>query len=100
VVSLHQGQRLTYQQFHARVEEAARGLLSLGVQVCACGCSPSLFCPWAFFGMAAAAELCTDGSAVHVAVLLPGQPALTAAQAPALMQPARVLVLHGMWLAA
>lgn len=32
VVSLHQGQRLTYQQFHARVEEAARGLLSLGVQ--------------------------------------------------------------------
>lgn len=33
VVSLHQGVRMTYRDFHEKVEEAARGLLSLGVQV-------------------------------------------------------------------
>ena len=33
VVSLHQGVRLSYREFHAAVEEVARGLLSLGVQV-------------------------------------------------------------------
>ncbi|EFN57192.1 hypothetical protein CHLNCDRAFT_21648 [Chlorella variabilis] len=32
VVSLHQGVRLSYREFHAAVEEVARGLLSLGVQ--------------------------------------------------------------------
>src|SRR5215212_100156 len=32
VVSVHQGVRLTYAQFHAAVEEVARGLLALGVE--------------------------------------------------------------------
>ncbi len=33
VVSVHQGVRLSYRQFHEQVEEAARGLLALGIQV-------------------------------------------------------------------
>jgi fatty-acyl-CoA synthase len=32
VISVHQGIRLTYAQFHAAVEQVARGLLALGVQ--------------------------------------------------------------------
>ncbi|PRW33815.1 AMP-binding isoform A [Chlorella sorokiniana] len=32
VVSVHQGVRLSYRQFHEQVEQAARGLLSLGIQ--------------------------------------------------------------------
>jgi fatty-acyl-CoA synthase len=32
LVSVHQGVRLTYAQFHAAVEEVARGLLALGVE--------------------------------------------------------------------
>lgn len=33
VVSVHQGVRLSYRQFHEQVEQAARGLLALGIQV-------------------------------------------------------------------
>src|SRR2546430_1429081 len=32
LVSVHQGLRYTYAEFHAAVEEAARGLLALGVE--------------------------------------------------------------------
>src|SRR5215217_2471625 len=32
LVSVHQGVRLTYAQFHAAVEEVARGLLALGIE--------------------------------------------------------------------
>ena len=32
VVSVHQGMRLTYAQFHAAAEEAARGLMALGIE--------------------------------------------------------------------
>ncbi|HYJ72351.1 MAG TPA: AMP-binding protein, partial [Actinomycetota bacterium] len=32
LVSVHQGVRMTYAQFHAAVEEVARGLLALGVE--------------------------------------------------------------------
>lgn len=33
VVSVHQGVRLSYREFHEQVEQAARGLLALGIQV-------------------------------------------------------------------
>src|SRR5829696_3801953 len=32
LVSVHQGVRMTYAQFHAAVEEVARGLLALGIE--------------------------------------------------------------------
>lgn len=38
VVSVHQGVRLSYRQFHEQVEEAACGLLALGIQVRPAGC--------------------------------------------------------------